>query len=103
MKNKGFSLALILMIIFLCSSSSYGSYCGSGVDCLIGSDLESEFSLSSHAARMLYDVSQSQTGKTSNRNGPSVNCPKKRGYRSCLPSQNGGGPRQNCGDYTRVC
>ncbi|MED6180121.1 hypothetical protein PIB30_007278 [Stylosanthes scabra] len=102
MKNKGLTLALILMIIFLCSSSSYGSYCGGG-DCLIGSDLESEFSLSSHAARMLYDVSQSQTGRSSNRNGPSVNCPQNRGYRSCLPSQNGGGPRQNCGDYTRGC
>ncbi|KAL1291625.1 hypothetical protein HN51_060163 [Arachis hypogaea] len=103
MKNKGFSLALVFMIIFLCSSSSYGNYCEGGDDCLIGADLESEFSMSSHAARMLYDVSQSTTGKTSNRNGPSVDCPRKQGYRTCLPSRNGRGSNQNCGDYTRVC
>ena len=52
---------------------------------------------------MLYDVSQSVSGQTGNSNNAAVNCPESNGYRSCLPSQNGGGPNQNCGDYTRTC
>lgn len=64
---------------------------------------EQEFSLDSHFGRILYDVSQSVTGKTSNRGQPASNCPRVQNYRSCLPNPNGGGPRQRCGDYTRRC
>lgn len=65
---------------------------------------EQEFSLSSHFGRVLYDVSQSVTGKTGNKGQPSVpNCPRVQNYRSCLPNPNGGGPRKRCADYTRTC
>lgn len=72
-------------------------------DCLINDDLESEFLLNSHVARMLLDQSQTQTGRTANNNGAAVKCPINTGYRSCLPSQNGGGPNNRCGTYNRVC
>ncbi|KAL2335427.1 hypothetical protein Fmac_016640 [Flemingia macrophylla] len=73
-------------------------------DCLIGNnDLDSEFSFGSHVARMLYDVSQSVSGKTGNQNNQAVNCGQSSNYRSCLPSQNGGGPNSRCGDYNRIC
>ncbi|KAK7316283.1 hypothetical protein VNO77_35208 [Canavalia gladiata] len=111
MKN-GFSLVLFIIVIHLHLSKATTAWkvvngnhnggCGGG-DCLINMDLESEFSFGSHVARMLYDVSQSVTGRTGNNNGASVNCPQSQGYRNCLPSQNGGGPRQRCGDYTRTC
>ncbi|XP_061366521.1 uncharacterized protein LOC133309735 [Gastrolobium bilobum] len=114
--KKGLSLAFLVMLIHLHLSGATTSWkvvngnhhkgCVGGAaveDCLIGKDLESEFSLGSHTARMLYDFSQSVTGRSGNSNGGSVNCPQSRGYRSCLPSQNGGGPRQQCGDYTRTC
>jgi len=52
---------------------------------------------------MLYDVSQSQSGKTGNKNNKAVDCPIIKGYRSCVPSKNGGGPNKNCADYTRNC
>jgi len=59
--------------------------------------------MSSHAARMLLDLSQTQTGRTGNNNGAAVKCPVLQGYRTCLPSQNGGGPNNRCGTYNRVC
>jgi len=65
--------------------------------------LESEFSFGSHAARMLYDVSKSKSGKTGNQNNQAVDCPQTAPYRSCLPSKNGGGPNKNCAEYTRNC
>ncbi|KAK7370176.1 hypothetical protein VNO78_33768 [Psophocarpus tetragonolobus] len=67
-----------------------------------GNDLESEFSFGSHVARMLYDVSQSMSGKTGNAENKAVRCPEKKNYRSCLPDPNGKGPRP-CGDYNRGC
>ncbi|KAJ1382327.1 hypothetical protein SESBI_44331 [Sesbania bispinosa] len=100
--KKGLSLALLIILIHLHLSKAIVKDCTSE-DCLIGYDMESEFSLSSHAARMLYDVSRSNTGRTGNRNGAAVNCGQSRSSRSCLPSRNGGGRRQKCGDYTRVC
>jgi hypothetical protein len=72
-------------------------------DCLINNDFDSEFSMSSHAARMLLDLSQTQTGRTGNENGAAVKCTILKGYRSCLPSKNGGGPNNRCGTYNRVC
>lgn len=65
---------------------------------------EEEFSFSSHFGRVLYDVSQSVSGKTGNKGQPATpNCPKVQNYRSCLPNPNGGGPRKRCADYTRTC
>ncbi|KAJ1381956.1 hypothetical protein SESBI_44690 [Sesbania bispinosa] len=100
--KKGLSLAFLIILIHLhlCRATVKGC---TSEDCLIGSNLESEFSLSSHAARMLYDVSTSQTGRTGNRNGAAVSCGQSQSSRSCLPSKNGGGPNQRCGDYTRTC
>ncbi|XP_027359143.1 uncharacterized protein LOC113867845 [Abrus precatorius] len=110
--KKGLSLVLLIILIHLhlskattwkmVNGNSKGCV-GGTEDCLVDIDLESEFSFGSHVARMLYDVSQSTTGRTGNRNGASVNCPQTQNYRSCLPSPNGGGPRQRCGDYTRTC
>ncbi|KAJ1381955.1 hypothetical protein SESBI_44689 [Sesbania bispinosa] len=100
--KKGLSLALLIILIHLHLSKAIVKDCASE-DCLIGYDLESEFSLSSHAARMLYDVSTSKAGKTGNKNGAAVNCRQSKGYRSCLPSRNGGGPNQRCGTFTRTC
>ncbi|XP_028773769.1 uncharacterized protein LOC114730824 [Neltuma alba] len=83
---------------------SFTAECGSG-DCLIGGEVDevAEFQMNSHAARMLYDVRRSLTGRTPNRDQASVDCPQKQGYRTCLPSANGGPPKQKCGDYTRNC
>lgn len=104
--KKGLTLAFLIIVIHLHlikATSSWDLKGCNSEDCLIGYDLESEFSMSSHAARMLYDVSQSQTGRTGNSNGAAVNCQQKKGYRSCLPSANGSGSRQRCGDYNRAC
>ncbi|TKY50170.1 hypothetical protein E2542_SST27626 [Spatholobus suberectus] len=98
--KKGLSFALLIILIHY--EVAKGANCVTE-DCLIGNDLESEFSFGSHVARMLYDVSQSVTGKTGNGNNQAVNCPQSRGYRSCLPSQNGGGPNNRCNDYNRIC
>lgn len=69
-----------------------------------GNELESEFSFDSHVARMLYDVSVSVCGKTGNSYNKAVRCPQTLNYRSCLPSRNGRrGPRQCCGDFSRIC
>lgn len=78
--------------------------CTSG-DCLIGDEIGDveEFQMNSHEGRLLFDVSNSITGRTPNRNQASVNCPQKQGYRTCLPPANGGPPRQKCGDYSRNC
>ncbi|XP_054816862.1 uncharacterized protein LOC129316457 [Prosopis cineraria] len=85
-------------------NGSFTTACGHGsFDCVVGDDLEMEFPVDSRVARMLYDISQSTTSRTSNANQASVNCPQNQGYRSCLPSSNGGAPRQRCGDYTRSC
>ncbi|KAK4280305.1 hypothetical protein QN277_011944 [Acacia crassicarpa] len=82
-------------------NDSFTAECGSA-DCLIGDEVD-EFQMNSHVARMLFDVSNSITGRTPNRNQASVNCPQKQGYRTCLPSANGGAPKQKCGDYNRNC
>ncbi|KAK7266585.1 hypothetical protein RIF29_19234 [Crotalaria pallida] len=76
-----------------------------GEDCLIGNyDMDAEFSLDSHAAaRMLVDLSQTQTGRTSNSNAGSVNCPQSTGYRSCTPSSNGGTIRRCRSEFDRTC
>ena len=103
--KKGFSLVLLILLIQYNNvvNANNNKNCVTE-DCLIGNkDLESEFYFGSHVARMLYDVSQSVSGKTGNKNNKAVNCPNKQGYRSCVPSKNGGGPKQSCGDYTRVC
>ncbi|XP_028755934.1 uncharacterized protein LOC114715301 [Neltuma alba] len=85
-------------------NGSFTTACG-GSHCVIGDDfdLEVEFPVESRVARMLYDIRQSTTSRTGNRNQASVNCPQNQGYRSCLPPSNGGAPRQRCGDYTRTC
>nr|ACU15723.1 unknown [Glycine max] len=101
-KGLSFVLLLILVIIHYKVANANNNNCVTE-DCLIGHSLESEFSFGSHVARMLYDVSQSVSGQTGNSNNAAVNCPESNGYRSCLSSQNGGGPNQNCGDYTRTC
>ncbi|KAK7371529.1 hypothetical protein VNO78_36408 [Psophocarpus tetragonolobus] len=98
--KKGLSFVLLILLIHY--NVVKGKNCDTE-DCLIGYDLDSEFSFGSHVARMLYDVSQSVSGKTGNSNNQAVNCPQSNNYRSCLPSQNGGGPNQNCGQYTRNC
>ncbi|RDX68995.1 hypothetical protein CR513_51951, partial [Mucuna pruriens] len=72
-----------------------GNKCGTE-DCLIGKDLESEFSFGSHVARMLYQVGNSVTGQTGNNNNAAVKCPQSQSYRSCLPSKNGGDPNKRC-------
>nr|KYP46655.1 hypothetical protein KK1_031752 [Cajanus cajan] len=72
-------------------------------DCLIGNDMDSEFSFGSHVARMLYDVSQSVNGQTGNQNNKAVDCPPTQNYRSCLPPKNKGGPNKRCSDYKRDC
>ncbi|KAI9112985.1 hypothetical protein K1719_016099 [Acacia pycnantha] len=82
-------------------NDSFTAACGSA-DCLIGDEVD-EFQMNSHVARMLFDVTKSATGKTPNMNQASVNCPQKQGYRTCLPSANGGAPKQKCDDYTRIC
>ncbi|KAK7271845.1 hypothetical protein RJT34_28079 [Clitoria ternatea] len=99
--KKGLWIAIFMILIHLHLSKATTTW--NNNDNLVGTDLESEFFFVSHGARMLYDVSQSLTGKTGNSNGAAVNCPQSQGYRSCLPSQNGSGPRQRCGDYTRTC
>ncbi|CAJ1947148.1 unnamed protein product [Sphenostylis stenocarpa] len=99
MKNKGLYFMLVIIVInFHLSMATPWKEIDS-----ISNDLESEFSFSSHVARMLYDVSQSLVGQTGNSDNQAVDCPQTDGYRSCLPSQNGGGPNKNCGDYTRDC
>ncbi|KAG4958669.1 hypothetical protein JHK87_035302 [Glycine soja] len=71
---------------------------------VIGNELETEFSFGSHVARMLYDLSVSVCGKTGNSYNKAVRCPQTLNYRSCLPSRNGRrGPRQCCGDFSRIC
>lgn len=99
MKNKGLYLVLVMTVIqFHLSMGTPWKEMES-----MSSDVESEFLFGSHVARMLYDVSQSTSGRTGNSNNQAVNCPQSNGYRSCLPSQNGGGANKNCDDYTRNC
>ncbi|KAF7822390.1 uncharacterized protein G2W53_027845 [Senna tora] len=106
-----FLLSLILLLQADLSIATSGmlngnstAACGGSVDCLIGEEWEAaEFPMNSHIARMLYNIRQSTTGRTGNPNQASVNCPQTKGYRSCLPSKNGGPPKQSCGDYTRNC
>ncbi|ESW23338.1 hypothetical protein PHAVU_004G038400 [Phaseolus vulgaris] len=95
-------LSLVLLILLIHHNLVNATNCLTE-DCLIGNDLESEFLFVSHTSRMLYDVSQSQSGKTGNKNNKAVDCPIIKGYRSCVPSKNGGGPNKNCADYTRNC
>ncbi|KAG4911741.1 hypothetical protein JHK87_052255 [Glycine soja] len=102
--NKGLSFVLLILLIHYNNVVNANNKNCVTEDCLIGNnDLESEFYFGSHVARMLYDVSQSVSGQTGNSNNKAVNCPQSNGYRTCLPSKNGGGPNQSCGDYTRVC
>jgi len=104
--NKGVSLLFLILLIqlHLSKTTSLKIKGCTSEDCLINNDLESEeFSMSSHAARMLLDLSQTQTGRSGNNNGAAVNCPIIHAYRTCLPSQNGGGPNNRCGIYNRVC
>ena len=104
--NKGVSLLFLILLIqlHLSKTTSLKIKGCTSEDCLINNDLESEeYSMSSHAARMLLDLSQTQTGRTSNNNGAAVKCPIVQGYRTCLPSQNCGGPNNRCGTYNRVC
>ena len=100
MKNKGlFYLVLVITLIhFHLSMATPWKEINS-----ISSEVESEFLFGSHVARMLYDVSQSVSGQTGNSNNQAVDCPQSNGYRSCLPSQNGGGANKNCADFTRNC
>ncbi|XP_054787269.1 uncharacterized protein LOC129293367 [Prosopis cineraria] len=79
--------------------------CDGSADCLIGNEVgdDAEFLMNSHVARMLLDASKLVTARTPNSNQASVDCPMKQGYRTCLPSANGGAPKQKCGDYTRNC
>ncbi|XP_028758735.1 uncharacterized protein LOC114717708 [Neltuma alba] len=113
--KKTLSLIFIMLMVLLVHADlsratsgnlnhSFTAECGSG-DCLIGDEVDvvAEFQMNSHAARMLYDVSRSITGRTPNREQASVDCPQTQGYRTCLPTANGGAPRQKCGDYTRNC
>ncbi|RZB46261.1 hypothetical protein D0Y65_050329 [Glycine soja] len=100
--NKGLSFVLLILLIHYNNVVNANNKNCVTEDCLIGNnDLESEFYFGSHVARMLYDVSQSVSGQTGNSNNKAVNCPQSNGYRTCLPSKNGGGPNQSCGDYTR--
>ena len=100
---KGLLLVLMIILIhYKVVNANYNKECDTE-NCLIGNDLESEFSFGSRVARMLYDVSQSVSGKTGNSNNKAVNCTQTKDYRSCLPPKNGGGPNQRCGDYTRNC
>ncbi|CAK8533401.1 unnamed protein product [Lathyrus sativus] len=104
--NKGtLSLLFLILLIQLHLSKTISLKIGgcSSEDCLINDDLESEFLMSSHVARMLLDQSQTQTGRTANNNGAAVKCGTIKAYRTCLPSQNGGGPNNRCGTYNRVC
>ncbi|CAL5186039.1 unnamed protein product [Lathyrus oleraceus] len=104
--NKGtLSLLFLILLIQLHLSKTTSLKIGgcTSEDCLINNDLESEFLMSSHVARMLLNQGQTQTGKTANNNGAAVNCPIVKGYRTCLPSQNGGGPNNRCGTFNRVC
>ncbi|KAK7365023.1 hypothetical protein VNO80_13774 [Phaseolus coccineus] len=95
-------LSLVLLILLIHHNLVNATNCVTE-DCVIGNDLESEFSFGFHTSRMLYDVSLSVQGYTGNRNYQAVNCPKAQAYRSCLPSQNGGGPNKNCDETTRNC
>ncbi|KAI9112962.1 hypothetical protein K1719_016076 [Acacia pycnantha] len=85
-------------------NGSFTTVC-SGGDCVIGSefDLEAQFPVESRVVRMLYDIRRSTTSRTGNQNQASVNCPQDQGYRSCLPSSNGGARIQRCSDFTRNC
>lgn len=105
MKKGIFLLFLIVLFQFNLSKSSSLKVKGcTSEDCLINNDFDSEeFSFSSHVARMLYEGSQSQTGKTANNNAASVKCPTNQGYRSCLPTATGGTPNYRCATYTRGC
>ncbi|XP_020235738.1 uncharacterized protein LOC109815425 [Cajanus cajan] len=107
--KKGLLLAFLVLVMIhdkLMMVNANSNKCVTE-DCLIGNhmemEMESEFWFGSHVARMLYDVSQSVNGQTGNRNNKAVNCPTSQNYRGCLPSQNGGGPNNRCGDYNRVC
>ncbi|RDX89349.1 hypothetical protein CR513_28924, partial [Mucuna pruriens] len=91
--KKGVLFAVLILLIHY--KVVNGNKCATE-DCLIGNHLESEFSFASHVARMLYDVGNSQTGQTGNSNNAAVKCPQSGSYRSCLPSQNGGGSNSNC-------
>nr|KYP46656.1 hypothetical protein KK1_031753 [Cajanus cajan] len=93
--KKGLSFVLLIILIHY--------YLIGTENCLIGNDLESEFSFGSHVDNILYDVSQSGIGNIANRNKIAVNCPSGASYRSCLPSKNGGGPNNRCGYYNRDC
>ncbi|RHN50235.1 hypothetical protein MtrunA17_Chr6g0455271 [Medicago truncatula] len=98
MMNKGVSLLFLILLIqlHLSKTTSLKIKGCTSEDCLINNDLESEeFSMSSHAARMLLDLSQTQTGRNGNSNGAAVKCPINQAYRTCLPSQNGGGPNNS--------
>ncbi|RDX89348.1 hypothetical protein CR513_28923, partial [Mucuna pruriens] len=91
--KKGILFAVLILLIHYRVVVN-GNNCATE-DCLIGNHLESEFSFASHVARMLYDVGKSVTGQTGNSNNAAVKCPGQP-YRTCLPSQNGGGPNSRC-------
>ncbi|KAK7370177.1 hypothetical protein VNO78_38026 [Psophocarpus tetragonolobus] len=91
-----------LLFVLLITLIHYNVVNGNHNNVVIGNEFESEFSFGSHVARMLYDVSLSVCGKTGNQFNHAVLCPERFSYRSCLPDPNGGGPRQRCGDYSRV-
>ncbi|RDX89347.1 hypothetical protein CR513_28922, partial [Mucuna pruriens] len=93
--KKGILFAVLILLIHYRVVVN-GNNCATE-DCLIANHLESEFSFASHVARMLYDVGNSLTGQTGNSNNAAVKCPQGQGYRTCLPSQNGGGPNSRCG------
>ncbi|CAL5186040.1 unnamed protein product [Lathyrus oleraceus] len=101
--NKG-SLSLLFLILLtqlhLNKTTSLKVKGCASEDCFFNNNLKSEeFSMNSHAARVLLNLSQTQNGGP----GPAVICPNVQGYRTCLPSQNGGGPNNRCGTYNRVC
>ncbi|KAF7822385.1 uncharacterized protein G2W53_027840 [Senna tora] len=66
-------------------------------------DLEAEFPMNSHIARMLYDIKSSTTGKTGNQNQASVSGCSGTNYRSCIPASNGGSSKTCRSDYDRTC
>lgn len=112
--KKAISLAFLMMSLIIVfhidvsraipwkANATYKGCDATIEDCLIPNHWEeAEFSLNSHVGRMLFDVSQTVSGNYAKNGQPAIDCQHNRNYRSCLPSPNGGGPRQRCGDYTR--
>ncbi|KAL6324616.1 hypothetical protein AAG906_013429 [Vitis piasezkii] len=114
--KKGFSVALILMVMLLTknvcratsakSNDTHAHRCSDQPEeCLIGDMDSQEYSVDSEISRRLLQVNSGQavTGRTSNANQPAVPCGNAR-YDACLPKPNRSpSDGQKCGIYNRGC